>query len=113
MDKVAQYKKLVRQVIEEVAAFFRPGEPVEPQIILDDERGHYLLFSVGWEGKNWHYASIVHIDVRPDGKVWLQHDGTDLVLADELVRKGIPKQDIVLGFQSPVMRQYIEDFAVA
>ena len=59
------------------------------------------------------YLPFVHIDVRPDGKVWIQHDGTDLRIADQLVERGIPKHQIVLGFKSPDTRRLIDDFAVA
>jgi hypothetical protein len=36
-----------------------------------------------------------------DGKVWLQHDGTDLVIAEKLLAAGVEKMDIVLGFHAP------------
>ncbi len=69
--------------------------------------------SVGWNNRQWHYGSFVHIDVKPDGKVWVQHDGTDLSIAKELMKRGIPQQDIVLGFKSPIEREWVEGFAVA
>ena len=43
-----------------------------------------------------------------NGKVWIQEDNTDLVIADDLERAGIPKSDIVLGFQPPSVRPYTE-----
>ncbi len=46
-----------------------------------------------------------------DGKIWLQHNGTELGLAHEFVALGVPKQDIVVGFHSPFKRQFTE-FAV-
>ena len=33
-----------------------------------------------------------------DNKIWIQHDGTEIGIAKELVALGISKQDIVLGF---------------
>ncbi|MEQ1747579.1 MAG: XisI protein, partial [Saprospiraceae bacterium] len=85
----------------------------EVQIITDEPKGHFLLCDVGWEKDRWMYASFVHIDVKNDGKVWLQHDGTDLRIAEWLVQKGIPKSDIVLGFHAPSQRPHIPEFAVA
>jgi hypothetical protein len=41
-----------------------------------------------------------------DGKVWIQEDHTDSDIASLLMEAGIPKSDIVLGFQSPSMRKY-------
>ncbi len=37
---------------------------------------------------------------------------TEMRVAYELVDRGIPKEDIVLGFQFPALRQYT-DFAIA
>jgi len=47
-----------------------------------------------------------------DGKIWIQRDGTEYGIANELVEAGIPKEHIVLGFQSEEVRPYT-DFAVA
>jgi hypothetical protein len=46
------------------------------------------------------------------GKVRLQADNTDLRIAERLEEAGIPKGDIVLGFQPPSVRPYTE-YAVA
>lgn len=114
MDKVASYKQSVKQLIEEIGKISDPYlQGVDTEIIIDEEKGHFLLFSVGWHNKNWHYGSFVHIDVKPDGKVWIQHDGTDLSLAYELVNRGIPKEDIVLGFKSPIEREWVGEFALS
>ncbi|NEP10707.1 MAG: XisI protein [Symploca sp. SIO2C1] len=37
---------------------------------------------------------------------------TEIDLAEELGRLGVPKEDIVLGFHSPFMRQFT-DYAVS
>lgn len=39
-------------------------------------------------------------------KVWVQHDGTEVGIADELVKLGVPKEDIVLAFHEPLVRKY-------
>ncbi len=88
------------------------GEQSETQLIMDDERGHYLLFSVGWGHNRREYVPFVHLDVRPDAKVHIQHDGTDLKIAERLIEEGIEKQHIVLAFQAPNRRKLIPDFAV-
>ncbi|MFN0015474.1 MAG: XisI protein [Saprospiraceae bacterium] len=111
MDKLLKYKNIVRELAEFIAAISPSSKDVEVQKIIDDANGHYLLFSVGWENNRWVYASFVHIDVKESGRVWLQHDGTDLRIADELVNRGIPKSDIVIGFQAPHARKLMEEYA--
>jgi hypothetical protein len=52
----------------------------------------------------------MHVDIR-DGKFWIEHDGTEYGIANELVDAGVPKEHIVLAFHEPELRQYTE-FAV-
>lgn len=113
MDRVSQYKSIVKDVVQSVAAMTPSDEFSETEAILDQEGGHYLLLDIGWHGKKRTYLPFLHIDVKADGKVWIQHDGTDLVIAEQLVKKGIPKSDIVLGFHAPHVRPLIDDYAVA
>jgi len=113
MEKVIQYKNIVRTLLEEIAAMSPSTEEVETQVIMDEERGHYLLFAVGWEKSRWIYFTFFHVDVKPDGRVWLQHDGTDLRVAEQLIKRGIPKNNIVVGFQAPFVRPMMDGFAVA
>ena len=113
MDKVKKHKAIVRKVVEYIASISPSDEHVETQLIADDEHGHYLLYSVGWENMYREYGAFVHIDVKPDGKVWLQHDGTDLRVALMLVEEGISKKDIVLAFHAPHRRELMPEFALA
>lgn len=47
----------------------------------------------------------MHLDIK-DGKIWIQRNQTDKLLADELVAMGVPKNDIVLGLQPVYAREY-------
>ena len=116
MDKITQYKKIVRTLVEEVVALSPEEEDgVENQLITDDEHGHYLYFGVGWEnkGKDWFYATFIHIDVKATGQVWLQHDGTDLKIGETLLERGVLRQDLVIGFHSPYVRTQMDSFVGA
>jgi hypothetical protein len=105
MEKVVTYTAIIKDILQYVGFLGkRPDDPIATQVIEDDQHGHYLLFSNGWRGERRTYGCYLHLDLTPEGKVWLQHDGTDLEVAMLLVEKGIPKQDIVLGFQPPIVR---------
>ncbi|MEZ4776202.1 MAG: XisI protein [Bacteroidia bacterium] len=112
MDQVNIYKSFVKEVVLSVAAMTPSDEFSETQSILDDERGHYVLIDIGWNKKKRTYLPFLHIDVKSDGKVWIQHDGTDIIIAEQLAQKGIPKSEIVLGFRAPHVRPMMEDYAV-
>ncbi|WP_366510762.1 XisI protein [Moorena sp. SIO3F7] len=77
---------------------------------FDLENDHYQIISVGWEEHRRVYGCLIHIDIIND-KIWIQYDGTEYGVANELTDVGIPKYDIVLAFHTPFMRQY-SDFAV-
>jgi hypothetical protein len=50
---------------------------------------------------------IIHLDIKDD-KIWIQRDGTEIGIANQLIAAGVPKQDIVLGFQAPYKRSLTE-----
>jgi XisI protein len=110
MDKLKRNKQLVRELTEEVGKMGDfSSKSIDTQLITDDEHGHYLLYFNGWRTpESRTYGCFLHIDVAPDGQVWLQYDGTDLVIAQMLQEKGIPKNEIVLGFQAPFKRPLLD-----
>lgn len=70
----------------------------ETQLICDSDRDHYQLVSLGWQGHRRFYAVLIHIDIK-DGKIWIQRNDTDRLVAQELMALGINREDIILGLQ--------------
>ena len=64
-----------------------------------------------WDKSRHHHGCLIHVEII-DGKVWVQRDGTEDGVTDELVQAGIPKEEIVLDFHEPSVRPYT-GFAVA
>ena len=56
------------------------------------------------------YGPMMHLDIKNE-KIWIQQNTTEVDIALELMSMGVPKQDIVIGFHTPKMRQFT-DFAV-
>lgn len=48
---------------------------------------------------------VLHLDIK-NSKIWIQHDGTEIGIANELVKLGVPKEDIVLAFHEPLVTFY-------
>ena len=114
MDRIDEYRQIARDVIQKYAQDTSHGSSadlIKTETIADDEQGHYMLLSIGWEGDYRVHHPIIHIDVIGD-KVWLQKDNTNALIADELLEAGIPAESIVLGFRHPRVRTHT-DFAVA
>jgi len=105
MDKVERYKNIVRSVIEDIVALRKQANSrIKGTAIMDEKRGHYLLYVDDWNDDQRSYGCYLHIEVASDGKVWLQHDGTDLIVGQELLDKGVLKEDLVLGWIAPFRR---------
>lgn len=111
MDKLEQYRKIIEEVLTEQASYKLSNSDIEKELIIDRERDHYQVFLVGWEGLSRVHSCSIHIDIKGD-KVWLQRDYTDAEIAGQLMERGIPKEDIVLGFHAPYKRPYT-GFAIA
>jgi hypothetical protein len=78
---------------------------------IDREHDNYGLIDVGWSHSGRIHAIIFHLRIAA-GKIWVEWDGIEMSVAQELVDAGIPKEDIVLGFQRP-KRPTMTGFAIA
>jgi hypothetical protein len=79
-------------------------------LLFDAERHHYQVLNIGWKKQRRIYGVIIHVDIK-DQKIWIQRDGTEIGIANELIAAGVPKEDIILGFHAPYKREFT-DFAV-
>jgi len=86
-----RYRAIVRQLIEEYARIKPSYGEVVTEAIIDPVLDHYELMHVGWDGHRRIHGSVVHIDIK-NGRVWLQYDGTNAGVADELIAAGIPRE---------------------
>ncbi len=107
MAKLEDYRKTVQKLLQDYATVSGDDQDIETELICDTIGDHYQLVHVGWRGERRIYGCILHLDIK-DGKIWLQHNGTENDVAAELVEQGIPKTDIVIGFHSPFKRQFTE-----
>ncbi len=105
MDRVDRYRQIIRGVLEDYAApRIRYGQ-ITSEVVVDPAHDHYQLLNVGWHDHRRVHGTVLHLDII-DGKIWIQHDGTDRPVARELESAGVPKEDIVLAFHPPHMRKH-------
>ena len=105
MAKVDQYRQYIQDVIRRHGTHPPSFGEVELQMIFDTAHDHYQLVHAGWHKKHRQYGCLMHMDIK-DGKIWIQHDGTEVGVANELVELGVPKEDIVLAYHPSYQRQY-------
>ena len=111
MDRNHRYRAIIRCELQDIAELFGASSPHQTELVFDEERGHYHVGKIGWDGIRRIDSIYVHIDLIGD-MVWLQRNETEIRVAEELVRAGIPRNHIVLGFQHPDVRPDT-DYAVA
>lgn len=111
MATVDNYRQILQKLLTSYSEIKASNEEVEAETIFDLAQDRYQVVHVGWSNKRRIYGCVLHLDIKNE-KIWIQHDGTEGGIANELVENGIPKHDIVLAFQSPFKRQF-SGFAVS
>ncbi|ETX02246.1 XisI protein [Candidatus Entotheonella palauensis] len=114
MDKLITYRKLIQQFVSDLAAMIneqRTEADVLAQCVFDEERDQYLLLKIGWSGQRRIRGTTLYVRLL-NNKFWIEEDMTEEGIATELLKAGVPHQDIVLAFQPPNMRSFTE-FATA
>lgn len=110
-DRLAHYRDLIESTLLDYTTIpYAYGEiTIRPS--FDRIHDQYLLINVGWDRERRIHGCLVHIEIM-NHKIWIQRDGTEAGVATALVEAGIPKDQIVLGFRPPEIRQHTE-YAVA
>jgi hypothetical protein len=104
VKNLKKYQQILISTLTEYAADFNQNpDGVEAKVIVDKDGGHFQLLNIGWQKDDYQFYVIFHFDIK-NGKIWVQENRTDILIAHELTQKGIPKSDIVLGLQFPEMR---------
>ncbi|MFM6192651.1 XisI protein [Planktothrix sp.] len=105
--EIEKYRTIIQSIINQYSTSDLDDQEVETQIAFDLEQDRYLMFHVGWRGERRVFGCVIYIEIK-DEKIWIQRDGTEGGIANELIAAGVPKSDIVLGYRSPYMRQFTE-----
>lgn len=111
MDPRLSYSQIAKTVLRDYADVYVCGGGGRLYPVFDDEHQSYLLLKREWQGKKYLHSTIIHLDVI-ERKIWVQQDHTEDGIATALLDYGVPRDDIVLGFRAPELRQYTEFAAV-
>ena len=107
MDKIDTYREMVCDVIGRHAKLSPSHGQIESLPLYDTANDNYLLMDVGWDNTGRVHAVVLHVRIQ-SGKVWIEWDGTEGGIAQELIGLGVPKEDIVLAFYRPERRALTE-----
>jgi len=111
MDRLDTYRQIIRNTLQPYVELTYANVDVRNRAAFDTENDQYIILSEGWDHKRHLHGCLIHVEII-GSKVWVQQDGTEDGITDDLVAAGIPKTDIVLGFQEPAVRPHT-GFAIA
>ena len=97
MDRVDEYAKLIREILEGHAKIGYSHGDIQSYAIADYHQTHFMLIIVGWDGERRVHGCITHVQII-DGKIWIQRDGIEDGITDELVEAGFLNQISSWGF---------------
>lgn len=104
-------KQAIIIVLQDYLEFLGEDPECKTQIVIDETHFSYLLIETGWHNSQRIYGTLIHIDII-EQKIWIQQDGTEQGIANEIVKQGISPTQIVLGYKTEERRK-ITDFAVS
>jgi hypothetical protein len=105
MDTLEFYRQTIERILRKYADIPSAYEEIEQHLIIDKHRNHFMLFDVGWQQKRRVHGCVTHVQIIDD-KIWIQRDGIEDGITDELVEAGIAKGKIVLGFHPANVRPH-------
>ena len=112
MDTLNHYRQIIREILTSLTKIPYAHGEIQFETVFDPESDRYLLMILGRDQEQRRvHGCLVHIDLIKD-KLWIQRDGTENGIANELLNAGVPKSQMVLGFRSPEMRR-MSELAVA
>jgi hypothetical protein len=99
MDTTERYRDIVRQTILKYAEFQPSHGHIRLDPVFDDAHDRYALMQVGWNRGRRVRGNLIYVTLQ-EGKVYIEYDGIEQGITDELIQQGIPFEHIVLAFQS-------------
>jgi hypothetical protein len=118
MDSLERDRDIICTVLTEHTKIPYSYGEIRYETIFDRTQDRYVVMIVGREpaphlsetATRRVHGCMIHVDII-DSLIWIQRDGTEEGVAIALMKAGIPRDRIVLGFRSPQLREDLE-FAI-
>lgn len=99
MDTSQTYRDIVKQVILGYAKLKPSHGDIRLEPVFDETRDRYALMQVGWDRGRRVRGNLIYVTLQ-DGKVYIEYDGMERSITEDLTIQGIPENQIVLAFLS-------------
>jgi hypothetical protein len=105
MDTLENYRENIYKILKHHGDIPYAYGQIESEVVVSQDRNHYLLMIAGWDGDLRIHGCVVDVAIIND-KIWIQRDGIEDGITDDLVAAGVPKDRIILAFHPQEVRQY-------
>ncbi len=102
-EKIAVEIKLeqLRTVVKEtLLAYSNPSQSTDERLIFDSDHDVYQWLKLGWKEMQRIFTVYVHIEIRHN-QIWVERNNVEPNVVELLLARGVPKEQIGLGFQAP------------
>ena len=111
MDKLNFYSSVISGIFNKYKKLSgnNTNSELEDVFVIDEASKSWLWLITGWaKEENMRVnTNNLYVRVKKD-KIYIEEDWTEEGIATDLMREGVPKEDIVLAFHEPSMRKYTE-----
>lgn len=97
MDSVKRDRELVKQMIQQYAQFKPSHGDIRLDTVFDETNDRYALMQVGWDRGRRIRGNLIYVTLH-DSKIWIEYDGIEQGITQDLIAAGIPSERIVLAF---------------
>ncbi|MGK7944105.1 MAG: XisI protein [Microcystaceae cyanobacterium] len=111
MDRVTHYRQTIKEIINQHSQYSPSQQHCDTIAITDDSSDNYLLVDVGWNKSARVHSVILHFRIVEE-KIYIEWDGIESGVTMDLLKKGVAKEDIIIGFIRPEQQKLI-DFSLA
>jgi XisI protein len=101
MGAIEKYQNIIEKVILSYAQLRPSHGDIRLDPVFDEANGRYALMQVGWDRQRRVRGNLIYVTIEND-RVFIEYDGTETGITDELVAAGIPRDSIVLAFHQLV-----------
>ncbi len=101
MDTTKKYRDIIKQLIHQYAQLRPSHGDIRLDPVFDDAQGRYGLMQVGWDRGRRVRGNLIYITLH-DNKVFVEYDGIEHGIVNDLMACGIPEDQIVLSYLQKV-----------
>jgi len=98
MDSTAKYRKIIKDVILKYARLRPSHGNIRLDPIFDEKNDRYVLMQTGWDRRGRVRGNLIYITL--DEKIYIEYDGIEHGIFDDLIRSDVPEDQIVLSYMA-------------